>query len=223
MTLPSPLDALPTTRREILMAIKVAGECGAEQIAADIGISAGAARQHLTAMRAARLVGLRESREGPGRPRHLYFLTQTGETMFPRSNSAYLNGVLTAASELDSKLPEALLLRMGRLRYEGQRAQLDRRSIAERLDLLREMFAAEGFLPIVTRQSEDRYELTLCHCPIMETAVAFPSICKAKLIYVGDSVGVPAFRAEHRLEGQRICRFVVDAGGDSSYARENLL
>ena len=98
MQLPSPLDALPTTRREILIAIKMAGETSAELIAGNLGISAGATRQHLTAMRAARLVDLRESRDGPGRPRHLYFLAAGGEAMFPRSNADYLNGVLKAAS-----------------------------------------------------------------------------------------------------------------------------
>jgi len=216
MQLPSPLDALPTTRREILIAIKMAGETSAELIAGNLGISAGATRQHLTAMRAARLVDLRESRDGPGRPRHLYFLAAGGEAMFPRSNADYLNGVLTAASELDPGLVDTLLRRMGRLRYEDSRERLDGRSFDERLELVRSIYASEGFLPLATRRSEGQYELTLYHCPIMDTATSFPSICDAELACVRESLDARTDVAEHRLHGRRVCKFVIDTGQAAS-------
>ena len=211
MQLPSPLDALPTTRREILTAIKIAGETSAEVIATRLGISAGATRQHLTAMRASKLVDLRESREGPGRPRHLYFLSAAGEALFPRNNADYLNGVLAAASEIDPDLAGRLLERMGRIRFEGNLARFDGRPFDERLGVLRELYAGEGFLPVTAQGEDGQHELTLYHCPIIDTASRFPGICDAELARMGESLDANLSVAEHRLGGDRLCRFRIES------------
>ena len=69
------LDSLPATRRQILQHIKMQGEAAADDLARHLRLTVTAVRQHLTGLAADGLVEHRPAVKGPGRPRHLFRLT----------------------------------------------------------------------------------------------------------------------------------------------------
>src|SRR3954465_5639547 len=81
------LDAQAGGRRGILFALKKRGQARADELAAHLGITPSAVRQHLTGLLADGLVTFEEQRGGPGRPKHVYRLTPTADALFPRTYS----------------------------------------------------------------------------------------------------------------------------------------
>jgi DeoR family suf operon transcriptional repressor len=67
----SPLAELPPARRALLLALRRAGEAGAEELADGLRVTPSAVRQQLRALAARELVVHRDVAEGRGRPRRL--------------------------------------------------------------------------------------------------------------------------------------------------------
>jgi len=82
------LDTLPVTRRALLEVLKRQGEARADELAAALGITVSAVRQHLAALHGDGLVTHDEVRAGPGRPHHRYRLSERGDNLFPRAYAA---------------------------------------------------------------------------------------------------------------------------------------
>ena len=102
------LATLPTTRKALLLAIKKAGEIGADELAAEFAITVSAVRQQLGGLAADGLIERRDERHGPGRPRHLYRLTELGDTLFPRTYSDLTTELLDYADQEDPARRAAL-------------------------------------------------------------------------------------------------------------------
>ena len=91
------IDAVAGGRRGILMALKKQGRVRAEDLAAQLGITTSAVRQHLNGLLSDGLVAYEEVRSGPGRPKHLYRLTPAAEELFPKTYSDLTNELLDYA------------------------------------------------------------------------------------------------------------------------------
>jgi len=85
------------------MAIKRAGEARADQLAETLHVTVSAVRQHLAVLSDDGLVSHRVVRGGPGRPAHLYRLSDLGDGLFPRTYGAIVTELL---GELEAEAPE---------------------------------------------------------------------------------------------------------------------
>ena len=100
------LASLPSTRRAILVTLKKWGEGRAEDLAAELGVTTSAMRQHLSGLTGDGLVGYEERKGGPGRPKHVYHLTPEADSLFPRTYSELTrildeDGYLAECVEMD--------------------------------------------------------------------------------------------------------------------------
>jgi len=98
------LDNLPSNRRKILEHLKREDAATSDAIAANLGITASATRQHLAALTADGLIQFERERTGPGRPTHRYSLTTAGDALFPRNYVDLTNELLGYIEDEDSEL-----------------------------------------------------------------------------------------------------------------------
>ena len=77
-------QALHTTRRSVLEALRSAGTATVAQLAEMVGVKGITIRHHLNALLAEGLVDAEEKRQAVGRPIYMYRLTTEAENLFPQ-------------------------------------------------------------------------------------------------------------------------------------------
>lgn len=205
----SALDSLPAARRKIVVALKISGELGAEQLAARVHTSAGAARQQLIAMRGEGYLSARAFRDGPGRPRLLYSLTDEGEALFPCSSNEQFTGVLEAARETDPPVLRQLLSAMTQRYADAIRPNFTGKPLEVQFEIGMDILRDQGYLPASRALPDGRWQLTLFHCPFADTARRVPEFCESELeCFRALGCGGDVARVAHRIQGQATCTYL---------------
>lgn len=192
-----------------MIALKISGELGAEQIALRVHSSAGAARQQLIAMRGEGYLEARALREGPGRPRLLYSLSAQGEELFPTSSSEQFTGVLEAAREIDPALLEKILDRMTERYFEHIRAVFSGQGLEQQFEAGIEVLREQGYLAGARPLPNGRWQVTVFHCPFEATARRVPELCRSEQrCFELLSCDGTVTRISHRTEGDTTCTYL---------------
>jgi predicted ArsR family transcriptional regulator len=97
---------MQTSKDRILAVLKRHGQRSVDDLATALHLAPMTVRQHLTALERDELVQVRELRNGAGRPRHYYSLTERGDAAFPRRYDRFAALLLAELQEID---PAALL------------------------------------------------------------------------------------------------------------------
>ncbi|MFB6344246.1 MAG: helix-turn-helix transcriptional regulator, partial [bacterium] len=95
-----------STKWEILSELRESSECTVSDLRENAGVSPSTLNEHLSDLEAMNLVDKRSEKHGPGRPRHLYSLTEDAEHLFPNAY-AELASMLLEVIESFSDEPEA--------------------------------------------------------------------------------------------------------------------
>ena len=95
---------MQTSKTRILAVLKRRGQSSVDDLASALELAPMTVRQHLTALERDELVTVAERRNGAGRPRHLYSLTERGDAAFPRRYDRFAALLLAELQELDPEL-----------------------------------------------------------------------------------------------------------------------
>jgi predicted ArsR family transcriptional regulator len=212
----SALDIAGMTDRtadRLLHALKASGPQTAATLAGRLGVTPVAVRQHMAGFAAAGLVDRDDRREGIGRPRRYWRLTQAGHARFPDNHAGLTVELLAAVS---SVFGEAGLERLIARREAETLASYRRRlagtaTLAARVKALAQLRSEEGYMAECRKQSDDSFLLVENHCPICVAAHACQGLCRSELrlfaAVLGDSASV--VRTDHVLAGARRCAYRV--------------
>jgi len=204
------LDTLPATRRALLDAIKRQGEARADELAAKLGITVSAVRQHLSALQADGLVGHREVRAGPGRPHHDYRLSERGDNLFPRRYASIVTDLLVEAEAEDPALVERMFERRRVRRVERAKERLEGKSFPERVAELTRVLDEDGYLAEVVPQDDGAFRIVEHNCAILAVASQYGVACGTELEFIREVL--PDARVErvaHLLSGGHVCAYEV--------------
>jgi DeoR family suf operon transcriptional repressor len=175
------LASMPTTRREILTMLKERGGARAEELAAALGITVSAIRQHLSALDANGLVTHREVKGGPGRPKFIFHLAAAAEALFPQAYSELANELLDLFEEEDPRLTNRVLGKLCEKTRVAAAARVDDLLPAERPQAVLRMFEARGFLPKLEELPGGGYRFILANCPVVEVARRHSRVCDCEV------------------------------------------
>ena len=213
--------AIARRRRAILDLLKLEGPQDAQSLAANLGISAMAVRQHLYDMQDQALVTYSEVARPPGRkmgrPAKLWTLTPAAESFFPDGHAELTASLLGAMQEAFGAAGVEHLLAV---RARDQAAAYGERVDASealpfRLAALAELRSEEGYMAAVQAQDDGSYLLVENHCPICTAAARCSGLCAAELDVfrrvLGDDVAIE--RTDHILAGARRCAYRVQPKG----------
>jgi DeoR family suf operon transcriptional repressor len=204
------LSSMPATRRSILLLLKKRGEAGAADLAAALGITVSAVRQHVAGLVAGGLVTSRQERHGPGRPALRYSLASAGEALFPRFYSELTNELLSYAEDEDPGLLDKVFERRRRRRVEDARKRLAGKAFGDRVAELTVILDADGYLADFARHPDGSYLVTEHNCAILGVAQRYGLACSTEIEFLREALPDAIIeRVAHRLAGQHVCSYEI--------------
>ena len=195
----------------ILVSLKKRGEARAEDLANDLGVTASAIRQHLTGLVANGFVVHREVKGHPGRPKHLYHLTEEAEALFPKTYSELTNEVLAIVEDESPELLQTVFDRRRDRRIEGARRRLaDKRSADERVAELAAILDEDGYLAEWERVDAATYRITEHNCAVLGVAARYGQACSSEIEFLRAALpDADIERTSHMMAGAHRCAYLI--------------
>jgi len=204
------LDSLPATRRALLDALKRRGEARVDELADALGITVSAVRQHLAALHGDGWVEHREVRAGPGRPHHLYRLSEQGDQLFPRAYAAMVTDLLAEAEEADPELVARMFARRRARRVERAKQRLAGLDLAGSVEELTRILDEDGYLAECIALDDGRFRIVEHNCAILAVASRYGAACGTELEFIRAVLpGAKVERVAHLLAGGHVCAYEV--------------
>lgn len=201
------------TRRTVVKLLKTEGAMDAAQVAARLGLTAMAVRQHLYQLQREKLVMAQERPVPLGRPAKYWQLTREADRLFP---DAYAEVSVALIDAVGDAFGEAGLKRVLESRYARQRADYLRRippplSLKDKVLKLASIRTEEGYMADVKPAGKGSFLLVENHCPICAAATACKGFCVTELDLFRAVLGpgVVVERAEHIVSGDRRCAYRI--------------
>lgn len=204
-----------STRMEVLELLRRKGRSSAETIAADLGVTPNAVRQHLTNLEREGFVVSQPERSGRGRPALLFALTERADSVFPKRYGQLATMVLQEVQEMGG--PEALDELFARV--AARHAGAIERDL-EGLDFdqkLRRVVAWIGRAGTLAEQTEtaEGVRVTIHNCPFRNTALKFPQVCTITPQLISRLVGTAVSQSDSIHRHDPYCSFVVQRPADT--------
>jgi predicted ArsR family transcriptional regulator len=204
----------PTGRAAVLSLVKREGPASADALAAQLGLTAMAVRQHLQGLAdeglVAQVEGERSARRG--RPARLWRTTPAGDRRFADSHAALSVDLIR---QMRAAFGESGLDRLLALRTTEQAAAYGAEmagagSLRARLEALRAIREREGYMAEL-REDDGGFTLLEHHCPVCAAARICTGLCREELALfarvLGD--GVQVERTSHLLAGAVRCAYRI--------------
>ena len=205
------------TRRTIIDILKKHGPATPSAMAAALGVTAVAVRQHLADLSDEKVVEAAPVRTAKhaarGRPAVAWRLTEAADRFFPDGHEDLAVGLIHG---LRAAFGEGGIRRLVAQRTEAQvraytRAMAGATDLAGRLERLANIRTREGYMAEIRPQDDGTYLLIEHHCPICAAAKACTGLCASELDVfsrvLGDAAEVS--RTDHMLAGANRCAYRV--------------
>jgi predicted ArsR family transcriptional regulator len=204
------LAGLPETRREMLGYLKRTGEASTERLSEITGITPSGARQHLTALEQDGFITHRNDRDGRGRPRKIYRLTPSGDSLFPRAYSELTNELLEYVEAEDPEMLERIFDRRGLRRLERAKLRVQDLSFVGRVAEVAKILDEDGYLADFVAQEDGSYLIREHNCAVLAVAERYGQACSSELTFLQELLpDADVTRVAHRIAGGHVCAYHV--------------
>ena len=204
-----------TGRAAVLSLVKREGPAAADALAARLGLTTMAVRQHLQGLAEEGLVEQAEAerKAARGRPARLWRTTAAGDRRFADAHAGLTADLI---GQMRRAFGEAGLDTLLALRTADQealyRAEIDAAApLADRLRALAAIREREGYMAELREAPEGGFLLMEHHCPICAAAKLCSGLCREELNLfarvLGDDVTVE--RVSHILAGAGRCAYRI--------------
>ena len=197
------------TRMRILQLLKMRAGMTVGQLTEALHISQMGVRQHLTILEAEGLIEYYREKQGRGRPRHIYQLTDEANSLFPTTYANFAVGLMHEVAKFNGP---GFINKIFRGRMESQletyQQRLAGKALRERIEELARIRDEEGYMARF-EEAEDDYILTEHNCPIAVIAQEYPRVCEIELALFRQSLGAKVVREEHLMQGSHKCCYRI--------------
>jgi predicted ArsR family transcriptional regulator len=199
-----------TSDLPVLDLLRDQGRMTVSELASALHVTATAVRQRLTRLLAQDYVQRTASKNGRGRPKHYYRLTESG---LRKAGSNFADLAVVLWEEVrdikDPHIRKGLLQRIARRLAVLYASKIEGATLQQRLDALTELFA-ERRLPLNIQQSESLPVLKATACPYPDLADQDRSICAMERMLISELLGTDVRLASCRYEGETSCTFELN-------------
>lgn len=202
------------TRDQILQILLQQPRCTINDLADAVGINPISVRHHISKLEALGQVTSEEEKHGVGRPRRVYFLTNTGMEEFPQR---YLTLSIRLLEQLKDTLPEKTVIKLFKEiaadMVDDHTAQIDlsRLDFKERLDLISTLLENEGFT-IEVAETEEGFQIKETSCPYKHVGEEHPEICLVDQTIIEKVLSIPIQKTHCVLNGDHFCAYQAPDG-----------
>jgi predicted ArsR family transcriptional regulator len=208
------LPRTQTGRAAVLAQVKREGPVAADALAAQLGLTPMAVRQHLQALEREGLVAQQaaDRKAARGRPARVWRTTAAGDRRFA---DAHAGLTVDLIRQMRAAFGEEGLDRLLALRTAEQAALYGaevsaRTDLRGRLEALAAIREREGYMAEL-REDADGFLLLEHHCPVCAAASICTSLCREELALFGSVLGegVRVERTAHLLAGAGRCAYRI--------------
>jgi predicted ArsR family transcriptional regulator len=200
------------TPDQLLFELKTRGSATTLDLAARVGVTRQAAREHLTKLGAAGLIEYTQEPAGVGRPGHTWTLTEKGHGRFPDTHAQMTIELIDSIrAEFGDEGLERMISRRERATADKYEQILrGAETLEERVHRLVRLRTLEGYMAEATRRDDGTYVIAENHCPICAAATACQGFCRSELaLFTRLLAPAQVARSEHLLAGCRRCCYLV--------------
>jgi predicted ArsR family transcriptional regulator len=200
---------MKSTRERILLTLLERSRASIAELAEEAGINTISVRHHLDALQSEGMVNAEEERHGVGRPRLVYFLTEKGQEHFPTRYYRLTNQLIEQMKQvLPVETIQQIFAGLANDISSEQGKRAFSRPIEEKLNILKELLAREGFI-VEWDKGEDSYHLREISCPYMHIGHNHPEVCTLDQTIIANILNVPAQKITCVLSGDNLCTYVI--------------
>jgi predicted ArsR family transcriptional regulator len=204
-------DQMQPTRRKIIMALKQRGSMTAAELAELLGITSMGVRRHLTTLERDHLVTYELVQRGKGRPSYMYGLSPQAENLFPKNYAGLAKELLGYLANRGGggEVIELFDQRAAR-RIRQAKAQLDGKTLPERIAGLAEILSHDGYLAEWRQLDDSTFLLSEHNCAVHEIATEFRAACSSELSFLSAVLpDAEIKREEHLVAGDLSCTYRI--------------
>ena len=205
-----PLRAFASTKREVLLRLKRAGEVDLETLARQLGLSKMAVYRHVKDLEGAGLVERSTRRIGVGRPRLTLRLAPGASSIFPKAYASITCAVLEFVERKMGReaVEAALRSRQASVlpEYVSKVRSDDLRGRVQELATLRDQ---EGYMAEVRGGAKGRFELFEYNCPIVAIAEKYGEACEVENDLFRRVLKADVETTHRVVAGDHVCRFLI--------------
>lgn len=197
-----------STRQQIISALKRSGRDSLDSLSQLLGISREGVRKHLVILEREGLVSVSLRRGGPGRPGHVYSLTEQADEAFPRRYSELAIELLDYVEKRfgAEAVDEFFATRTARL-IDVSRPMVFG-SLRARVEALCSVLRDAGALAEF-EDTADGLVLRCYNCRVSKVARHYPQSCAHDQILVERLLGTQVQRQGCMAKGDSACQFLI--------------
>lgn len=197
------------TRMAVLDLIKSQRQATVASLAAALDVSPITIRHHLNTLQAELLITVEAIREGVGRPKHIFKITDAAQRYFPNKYHVLVDSLL---DQLKATLPPEQV----EMIIDGMAASVAAKynigaltgTLEQRLQRLVGILGEEGFMAEVSRVNGS-IVLTELNCPYLYIGQRHPEVCRIDRSLMQRVLGTEVEQTSCVLHGDTCCTFSV--------------
>lgn len=200
-----------STRQKVLQILLKNHRCTIVELAEAVEINPISVRHHIAKLQAEGLVDSEEERHGVGRPRQVFFLTESGLEEFP---TRYLRLTVRLLEQLKENLPPKMVdqlfsqIAADLVEEYAHAANQQGLNIEQRLELVNDLLKDEGF-DLEWEKKEDQYYIREVSCPYLHVGQNHPEVCLIDQTLISTILELPTEKVKCILDGDNQCTYVV--------------
>ena len=202
---------MTSTKDKIVQVILRQQKVTINELAEIVGINPISVRHHILRLEGEGIVDSAEERHGVGRPRRVYFLTETGQEQFPTRCLRLTNRLLERVKEnFPPHIVGELFSQMGEDLADDifSSQDVENLTMEDRLDLLKDILKDEGF-NVEWEKTPDAYHIRELNCPYYHIGQNHPEVCSVDQTLISRILAVSATKIQCLLNGDSHCTYVV--------------
>ena len=199
---------------QILTFLQRNGEATIRELEVELGVSTTAVREHLINLDARGYIATRLIRNGRGRPRIVYSLTEQARDVFPRSYDTLVTVLLDEIARQQGEQGLTQLLDSVSERLAEGYQRTGKNDLESRMGNVQKMMESRG-IPVEIQP--DSHGFTFYACPYHEVALEHAGVCAMEKHMLEQVLGHSIINDTSIRSGSRVCSFSV-ATGDNTIA-----
>lgn len=202
------------TRKQILEILRDRGEATVDDIVCDLearrgSITAVTVRHHLAKLQDDGLVETPQMRHRatPGRPQHIYALTNQGDSIFP-NNYQDLTTKLLAQMDVALPVSQVNVIIEGIADEMAREANVPAGTLDQRVRSVVDYLNKHGY-EARSEYTQDGYILHTSNCPYHQVAQKTDTLCKMDMRLISQMLGVVPRLMSHIADGDETCSYLI--------------
>lgn len=201
------------TRQAILKILKENGQATVDQLSGQLNLTPVTIRHHLDILRSEGLVQAPKvkRRQTPGRPQHVYSLTEQASNFFPKNYVAFADATLHELREhVSPETMDSIVHGVARRMASDAPQPIPGEAFADRLRRVVDFLNKKGYVAR-WEPNERGYLLHTANCPYQGLTQQHAAPCVMDMTLVAELLGTQPKRLNWMSAGDDTCTYLVQA------------